>query len=600
MNYIGTKALGKVILNADTPRRSPRFEHFLIPYYQRGYRWEGMHVRALLEDIDNFIHSGEENYCLQPIVVTPGTDSDGHNVWEVIDGQQRLITLHIIFSHIEKAKYSIFFENRNKSTAFLANLSADCYNHDDPDFHFMSNAHKIVAQWFDEKTEHDVAYIDDFYSKITKGAQVIWYELLGLGEDDKINTFNRFNVGKIPLTNAELIRALLLSKIKLGLNEREAIMRQGELSNEWNAIEHELQKEEIWFFLNNSTKIDYSSRIEYVFNLISNKEQSEYSIYLWFENQIKEAGKDSEAQRANQLWDEVKSLFAKFKSWYSKKELYHYVGFLLADHYPIEEIIKNSDTAKPVFKKWLIDRIIERMEKVDLNELSYHKGDLEKIFLLFNILTVNNLDGADHHRFPFNHYKHVKQNDGGWSIEHIHAQQSEPISEDKAIRTWLSETLLAISGIEKVEADVKVINENGEDTLKKETYDIAGLYLQRIRAMLQAKYVDQNDFNLLKDELIRVFDSASVHELDNLALLSKKDNSALNNAIFPVKRNRILELERSGKFIPPCTRNVFLKFYSNADTQPYYWSATDKSAYLQSMASVLGPFLTAKKKKSEQ
>ena len=74
---------------------------------------------------------------------------------------------------------------------------------------------------------------------------------------------------------------------------------------------------------------------------------------------------------------------------------------------------------------------------------------------------------------------------------------------------------------------------------------------------------------------------------DLLALLSKKDNSTLNNSIFPVKRNKIIELEKEGKFIPLCTRNVFLKFYSNSDNQPYYWSSNDKESYYIALKETL-------------
>lgn len=98
MNIIDLKPVGKIILNETTPPRKIRIEHYLIPYYQRGYRWDEENVNALLEDLHNFMLSDERKYCLQPIVVVPGNDADGHNIWEVIDGQQRLITLNIIFN----------------------------------------------------------------------------------------------------------------------------------------------------------------------------------------------------------------------------------------------------------------------------------------------------------------------------------------------------------------------------------------------------------------------------------------------------------------------------------------------------------------------
>lgn len=121
-NLLKTLPVGKIIQNENTPNRNPNFEHYLIPYYQRGYRWDEINVKALLEDIDNFINLDEGKYCLQPIVVVPRIDDEGKNIWEVVDGQQRLITMFIIFKCINKRKYKIIFEKRELSTSFLENL----------------------------------------------------------------------------------------------------------------------------------------------------------------------------------------------------------------------------------------------------------------------------------------------------------------------------------------------------------------------------------------------------------------------------------------------------------------------------------------------
>ena len=74
--------------------------HFFIPDYQRGYRWSAKQVTELLEDIDAFEPNNSASiYCIQPLVVKNQNASsvdDGKNaVWEVIDGQQRLTTIHI-------------------------------------------------------------------------------------------------------------------------------------------------------------------------------------------------------------------------------------------------------------------------------------------------------------------------------------------------------------------------------------------------------------------------------------------------------------------------------------------------------------------------
>ena len=81
-----------------------------------------------------------------------------------------------------------------------------------------------------------------------------------------------------------------------------------------------------------------------------------------------------------------------------------------------------------------------------------------------------------------------------------------------------------------------------------------------------------------------------------MALLSCSNNSSLNNAIFPVKRNRIIQLEKEGHFIPLCTKNVFLKLYSSAYNQPFYWSTSDKEAYVEAIKQVIEKFKNKKLK----
>ena len=40
--------------------------------------------------------------------------------------------------------------------------------------------------------------------------KIIWYELINCDEHMEVSMFTKINMGKIPLTNAELIKALLL------------------------------------------------------------------------------------------------------------------------------------------------------------------------------------------------------------------------------------------------------------------------------------------------------------------------------------------------------------------------------------------------------
>lgn len=605
MNIIELLPVGKLILNDKTPERNPRFEHYLIPYYQRGYRWDVEHVSALLEDIHNFMQSEEKKYCLQPIVVVPATDEAGLRIWEVIDGQQRLITMNIIFNYLQRPRYSVIFEKRAKSTEFLQELSPETYNHDSPDFHFMSQAYNLVKTWFQEKTKNDVGYIDDFNSKLTKRVEIIWYqieELKELGnlntiEDKKINIFNRLNIGKIPLSDAELIRALLLSKIKSD-SERETILRQAEISGEWHKMEMELRNEQFWYFLNSKPLDEVSSTIEFVFQLMGKTSIKKYSTYLWFEKEIKSNDAEKEKQNAIKLWNQTKEYFGKLKHWFESDYLYHHLGYLLLfTKDPLDTvrtIINSSHCNKSEFKKWVLEEVKSVVSDIDLDTLSYEKNkiELKKVFLLHNIVTSVSAQTAQKNRFPFNLYK-IAHNTTGWSIEHIHAQESEDMKDQKAIKAWLEDTEHAMKNIKTLEKDDEAENETDSDTAS-----IIEKFKLRIAALKNKSPIDVIDFNQLKNELIHQFDSKSVHVLDNLALLSGNQNSALNNYIFPVKRNKILQFDKDGQYIPVTTKNVFLKYYTESDLQPYYWSKADKNNYYHDIQIKVKPYLKSKDKQS--
>ena len=606
-NLLKTLPVGKIIQNENTPNRNPNFEHYLIPYYQRGYRWDEINVKALLEDIDNFINLDEGKYCLQPIVVVPRIDDEGKNIWEVVDGQQRLITMFIIFKCINKRKYKIIFEKRELSTSFLENLSEDTYSDDNPDFHFMSQAHRLIKEFFDNKMRHDVGYEDDFYARLTKKVEVIWYQIEELRrlenetdtkkiEDKKIDIFNRLNIGKIPLTDAELIRALLLSKIKIELSDREAIMRQAEISNEWYEIEIALRNQEFWGFLNTKPIEEVSSAIELIFKLIAGEDSKNYSTYLWFEKQIKSDNPLQEKKNAEELWTKTKQIFYKFKFWFETNTLYHHLGFLLINDdksmSKLKKIIENSETSKSKFIEWAVTEVKEEMSDIVLEELSYESGtrNLEKTFLLFNVLSTDKLSSTQNNRFPFFQYKKIARKDK-WSIEHIHAQQSKEMKEKEAMKKWLEDTYKAIEHIQNFERIVTKKDDNNEYYEEIEKVEVSEDIKLKMLEMINSDNIIPENFNLLKSQLTTMFDSESVHVLDNLALLSRKHNSSLNNAIFPVKRNRIIELQKEGKYVPLTTMNVFLKYYSKSDLQPFYWSKADKENYFNEIKSTLQPYL---------
>jgi hypothetical protein len=50
------------------------------------------------------------------------------------------------------------------------------------------------------------------------------------------------------------------------------------------------------------------------------------------------------------------------------------------------------------------------------------------------------------------------------------------------------------------------------------------------------------------------------------------------------------ETEARSSFIPPCTKAVFLKYYSPTSESPNYWDKIDSEAYRQNMCEILKEF----------
>ena len=72
------------------------FKKFDIPFYQRPYRWQTSHVETLLSTIRDSMD--KEEYRIGSIILNPNLES---GKLDVVDGQQRLSTLSLIFMCLE-------------------------------------------------------------------------------------------------------------------------------------------------------------------------------------------------------------------------------------------------------------------------------------------------------------------------------------------------------------------------------------------------------------------------------------------------------------------------------------------------------------------
>lgn len=554
--------------------------NFNVPAYQRGYRWDKINVTDLLDDLLEFMQDGSSGkfYCLQPLVVK----KIGANQYNVIDGQQRLTTIFIILKYLEKLLedendikeiYTINYETREGSQEFLKNIAKPQEDSNkNIDYFYMYQAYKAVENWFEEKIKEKKTtkrkMLEIFTnSEDEKHIEFIWYEVEN-SENDEVKIFARLNSGKIPLTNAELIKALFLNtrNFPKECSKNEISVRQIEISKEWDEIEYALQDDEFFKFL---TKNDYPTRIELLFEILSGVKSTEsdrYAIYRYFAEKAKE--KDG----LSHIWTDIKKIFLTFKFWFKDSEYYHLVGFLVASG--ISNIMtlynefesgawlktKSETKTKSGFKDSLKEKI--KIDTANIGELNYidNRKELENILLLFNIATIINSKGS-YTRFSFNEYNGKK-----WSLEHIHAQNDKGLKDKKVQDEWLENSKKYI-----YESDLQ----------------------EKIDIFIKGN--ENNHFDELQMEILNKFgDVVNMHGIENLALLAAENNSSLCNGPFIEKRKKIIEMDKNGEFIPICTKNVFLKYYTKNLSNVYFWSKQDQEDYKGSIIETLENFLGEK------
>lgn len=565
---------------------------FVVPDYQRGYRWDKNDVRRLLEDI--WDSQGQE-YSLQPIVVQlrrQGTDEAEHE-WELIDGQQRLTTLFLIMRYMKKhascglgAPYSLHYDTREGSQDYLDKLDEDSYLSNIDYFHLFQ-AHQCIDEWFNE---HGDKYAQNsaantIHGYLFKSVRVIWYEAPANSVATEL--FTRLNVGRIPLTDAELIKAVLLSAARSHSTDR-----AHEIAAQWDGIERDLHHADIWAFVAGLAPTEgdekYPTRISLLLDTLADAIASptgKRPRYHTFDTLRGEVDEDYSA-----FWKKVVALHAQILGWVEIPKIFNKIGFLVASGDAFGELARAAKGKKKSdFEASLVDRIRAhlKVKDGDLEELSYEdrKRGYHK---LLQLLLLMNVETTTQSGLRFQFSRHIGQK---WSLEHIHAQNAETLNRADQWRTWLTDHQSVLKAVAP-SLDLPEITQ-----LRTEV-DSA---IAEIDAGKSGHFSGEK-FNALSSRMLRLLnkDDAPDHSIRNMALLSSGDNSRLSNSVFEVKRQMILELDRKGEYVPVCTRNVFLKYYSGADAQqPHFWSEADKGSYLKELRNRLRPYLIESGKSAE-
>lgn len=541
---------------------------FSIPHYQRGYRWTSTEVSALLNDLSEFGKSDEKVYCLQPLVV----QSLGNGKYSVVDGQQRLTTLAIIFHVLGlPPQWEIEYTAENGMQL------CDLLHAPDPgrsiNDYFRCGAQKAVKAWLDESPERAEALRSMLRGEGKKKVVFLRHELSSA--ENGHDAFLRLNAGKTPLTSAELVRALFMEADN-GLSDGE----KTDISKEWDGIASAMEDDQFWAIWPTERFKDIPTRMDFLFSIVSNvggdlARQDPLAVYREMEALAKRTG-------LAKTWEEVLRCWWWMNSCHADSETYHLLGWLsLFTDRETRVLYRKgwreiSHCRMDAFKQWLREIVAENISGGDvanctIDSFRYGICDpwvLRKALVLLNVLEAERRDI----RFRFDLYRLANS----WDVEHIASQTDNPLSDKTAQLEWLELASAEMSKEEKAQLD-------GKGTFNEKWAFVWSLF-------------GANEVNVV------VADKDSI---GNLALLDAGTNRGYGNAIFPAKRRRILlEAKRDGMakmrtYVPPVTMLAFAKAYSPAAVQMRYWSATDAMNYRAEMVCLFDGFMAKVKKMKE-
>ncbi|EJU15891.1 PF03235 family protein [Porphyromonas sp. oral taxon 279 str. F0450] len=587
-------------------------------------------MEALLNDLWEFYLQTEEKpdeeerenlleknknlfYCLQPVVLYKDKDEQARE--NLLDGQQRLTTIYLLLSYLDsrrreegydKPLFTLEYATREDSADFLAKklfASEESEVASNVDYHYMRAAYGYIKDWFTQAPKHPGAagkLIPLLLDEDGKGPNVRVIEYYVEDDSDPIDVFLRLNQGKIPLTDAELTKALFLQSDKYDAKLLPYVSPKLDLiAGEWYAYEQQLSVPKFWHFISPYDAQSTPPSIRLLLELAARDLQSATSYkntpelweskkythpyYTIFSDYLQGYSGEERLKKIGEIWERIYTIFGLISEWYEDQELYHYVGYLMCTESSkritlLRKLLKQAKTCTaPEFKASLRRAIGKKIERIRLNELSYEESqaDIHQVLLLHNI--HQHIFTSEQIRFPFDLYTKEK-----WSLEHIYAQQSEPLRNRE-------------EQIGFIEEHIATFREDafGDDEETSSLID----ELEGIRSQIQEPKKEESERVSLFEkalELITAFevkhmgDTGPLHGLQNLCLLSRGVNSALSNRTFARKRAIMREIVMTAtqEYIPMATRRVFLKYYSASPKDNAYWRREDAEAYMEHIRSV--------------
>lgn len=594
-------------------------QYYIAPY-QRGYKWASFspndQVPQMLTDIYEAYISKADEYFLQYITVKRCVHK-GKDALEIIDGQQRLTTLSLLFYAINQLDTKYDNVAKDKLVYYR-------YEEEMPDNIF--DKINLIQKHQTEEDDGNIEHQDKFY--MLKAARTIYYFLSLLKDEDKLdgyydfiqdrvkiifnledeNTkseeiFENLNGNRVELSNMYLIKGLLLTNAVIRHSGNGRTLRYKEILDQrtimgrmWDEIVSWISREEVAHFFFAQKRHDRPDGMESLLKLvihqykeqnvktdalilkyhrafhgsnINNEQQSKYELFNRY-NQLVNGGVS-----AAELLNNIKHTYRVLLNIWSNCELYNILGYVrfasIDDKVAVNadpenwvyKLVRNGNVSRYELAKKALsimpDMKDPQISNNDFVLLRYKSknANLTRLLLSFSVFPENK---PDQYMFDFFRYDNES-----WTFEHLSPQNpKKSIKIPHELKQWVIERLKGTETINIID------NTNTEQSVT--TNDL-------ISDIMSDKDVET-------DKLEFLFDSNIDEDyVGNMALLDGGSNSAVSNNPFVIKRCRIIEKINQNKFVPSHSISIYEKSINTNGLEKalnpdlFCWSEEDSKAH---------------------
>lgn len=206
---------------------------FEIPPYQRKYSWRAEQAQELWDDISNSYKMKEDHFMgTLSLLEVPGTGIQTQEVYEIIDGQQRITTLYLLLKvlvdRISKSKQDelkkilIGDSDRPKIKLLGADeawMNSFIFNSPDiiPEKRSQQNILEVYKYFQDVTSSYDSEKIEDIIAFMQLRLSFLIFKVESQGQ--AIKMFSSINDRGLPLKTLDKVKSILMLYDHLCLKE---------------------------------------------------------------------------------------------------------------------------------------------------------------------------------------------------------------------------------------------------------------------------------------------------------------------------------------------------------------------------------------------